>query len=218
MEDEGSKMKTIDLSYDISDNMPVYSGDESVLLKRTKSLKKDSYNAYKMSMGLHSGTHVDIPHHLTADGRLISTLPLERFMGKGVIIDARRKSVVSYKPEFDALIKEKDIVLICTAFADMYKEPEKYFGHHPVIDDGLCGFLIEKKIKMLGIDMPSPDNPPFHIHKKLLEKDIYIIENMANLQTLLNAPAFEIFAVPLKIQAEASPVRAFAVLNCEDSF
>jgi len=44
----------------------------------------------------------------------------------------------------------------------------------------------------------------------LLEKDILIIENMKNLGSLLNVDEFEIIALPLKIKAEASPVRVAA--------
>lgn len=63
---------------------------------------------------------------------------------------------------------------------------------------------------MLGIDMPSPDFPPFPVHKLLLSNGIFILENLTGLQQLLNIDTFEVFAVPLKIYAEASLTRAYA--------
>jgi len=48
----------------------------------------------------------------------------------------------------------------------------------------LGDFFVEKKIKLLGMDLPSPDKYPFRIHKKLLENNILIIENLTNLSEL----------------------------------
>ena len=61
--------------------------------------------------------------------------------------------------------------------------------------------------------MPSPDNGEFKIHKKLFENDIFILENLTNLNKLLYSEEIQIFAQPLKIQGEASLVRAIAVYN-----
>ena len=81
----------------------------------------------------------------------------------------------------------------------------------PVISEELAELLIKKKIKMLGMDMPSPDNGEFEIHKKLFENEIFILENLTNLNKLLYNEEIQIFAQPLKIQGEASLVRAIAV-------
>jgi kynurenine formamidase len=63
---------------------------------------------------------------------------------------------------------------------------------------------------MLGVDMPSPDYPPFPVHKLLLNKGIFVLENLTGLEQLLGIKHFEVFEVPLKIHAEASLTRAFA--------
>ena len=63
---------------------------------------------------------------------------------------------------------------------------------------------------MLGIDTPSPDNFPFDIHKMLLNNNILIIENMTNLDKLLFIEEFELIALPLKIKADSSLLRAVA--------
>jgi len=60
---------------------------------------------------------------------------------------------------------------------------------------------------MLGIDLMSPDNPPYTIHKLLLSAGILIAENLANLDELTGIKNFEVFAFPLKINADSSPAR-----------
>ena len=90
----------------------------------------------------------------------------------------------------------------------MYYHEEKYFTEHPVVSDELAEFLLSRKIKMLGMDMPAPDYHPFKFHKDLLMKGIFILENLTNLKELVLLKEFEVIALPLKISAEASLVRA----------
>ena len=57
----------------------------------------------------------------------------------------------------------------------------------------------------------SNDNHEYNIHKKLFENEIFILENLTNLNKLLYNEEIQVFAQPLKIQGEASLVRAIAV-------
>jgi len=100
-------------------------------------------------------------------------------------------------------------VILYTGFENQFG-CDDYFTNHPIVEKELAEFFIDRNIKMMGMDLPSPDKYPFQVHKMLLEKDILIIENMKNLGSLLNVDEFEIIALPLKIKAEASPVRVVA--------
>ena len=63
------------------------------------------------------------------------------------------------------------------------------------------------------MDMPDPDYPPYKYHKKFLKAGILILENLTNLQNLIGIDDFEVLALPLKIHAEASFVRAVCVTD-----
>lgn len=202
-------MKYIDLSHELKDKMPVYPGDCPVELFAEKNLMVDGYSAFYLSTGLHAGTHIDCPMHLLEDYRTISEYPLERFVGRGYLLDARGMKQIDYCDVYDEEIKNGDIVLVLTNSDKDYGKDD-YYNNHPVITERLAEFFVAKGIKMLGIDMPSPDYPPFDIHKLLLSHDILIIENLANLEQLLEIKSFEVFATPLKLCAEASLARAFA--------
>ncbi|WP_371818605.1 cyclase family protein [Sedimentibacter sp. zth1] len=204
-------MKIIDLSYKISNNMPTFPGDDLVEIKENKTLERDYYNAISLKTNMHVGTHVDIARHLLADDRTIDEIPIDKFIGKGVLLDVRGEQIISFKKDYEKLIKENDIVLLYTGYADLYTETSKYYENYPVLEDKFADFLVYKNIKMIGIDTPSPDKEPFNIHKKLLNNDIFIIENLTNLENLININSFMVYAVPLKITAEASIVRAFAI-------
>lgn len=202
-------MKIIDLSHTIVDDLPVYPGDVPVSLKHKRTLEIDTYNAFMFKSSQHVGTHVDMPMHMLSDERTADKFVIDSFIGNGVLLDVRGENEIKYKQEYNRLISSGDIVLLYTGYSDCF-EHECYFTDHPVVLQSLAEFFIERRIKMIGMDLPSPDKRPFNIHKILMLRGIFIMENNTNLAALKDYPSFEVEAVPLKIQAEASLVRAFA--------
>ncbi|MGM0603409.1 MAG: cyclase family protein [Bacillota bacterium] len=201
--------KYIDLSHQITDQMSVYPGDKDVKLYQDKFLHKDGYNNFQLEIGMHVGTHIDTPMHLIEDNNFISDLSLDRFIGRGVLLDCRNSDLIDFKDKYNKIVNKGQIVLILTDHSKKFGSAE-YYTDHPVITSDMAGFFVEKEIKMLGIDFPSPDKYPFEIHKKLFENNILLLENLNNLSELLNIDDFEITALPLKIKAEAAPARVVA--------
>jgi kynurenine formamidase len=201
--------KLIDLTQIIEDSMPIYPGDIKTNLFQTKYLSVNKHNNHRLDISMHAGTHIDSPMHLTDSNEYISELSLESFIGAGYVLDVRNQPIIEMKSEYEELVKENSIVLLYTGFDKLYGMPE-YYEEHPILDMDLCKFLIKKNIKMVGIDMPSPDKYPFEIHKLLLENRIYIIENLTNLDKLLGNKNFEVIAFPLKIKADGSMTRVVA--------
>ncbi len=203
-------MKLIDLSYPIDNDIQIHPLDSPTILLQEKYLENDSFNLFRLETGLHTGTHIDAPMHLTENKKFINDYDLNRFCGSAVLIDARGQNIIEYKEDFNSLIKENCIVLFYTGHDSKYGS-EEYFTSHPVIDTKLAEFLVSRKIKMTGFDLPSPDNEPYPVHKLLLENDIMIIENLTNLENLIDKE-FEIYAFPLNIKSDSSISRVAAKL------
>ncbi|HOJ10570.1 MAG TPA: cyclase family protein [Clostridiales bacterium] len=199
----------IDLSHTIEDNMPVYPGDIRTNLFQIKYLSVNKYNDHRLDISMHSGTHIDSPMHLTESNEYISQASLEPFIATGCVLDVRNQAVIKMKAEYEKLIKDNSIVLFYTG-QDKYYGMTKYYEEHPVVGIDICRFLLEKNIKMLGMDMPSPDKYPFEIHKILFANEIFILENLTNLDKLLGVENFEVIALPLKIKSDSSMARAVA--------
>jgi len=201
-------MELIDISHILNEDTPVYSGDYKINLSIDKSIEKDGYCSYVLSSNLHTGTHIDMPMHLLENNKkMVTDYSINNFTGKGVLLDVRNENPISMKPFYEEIISEESAVLLFTGF-DKYFYTQEYFLNYPVVSDELAEFLLSKKIKILGMDTPSPDYSPFTFHKKLLENNIFVLENLTNLQELIGIKEFEVMAFPLKISAEASPVRA----------
>ncbi|MBN2038507.1 MAG: cyclase family protein [Spirochaetes bacterium] len=205
-------MKLIDLTHTLNDKIQVYPEDKPVEITQDKQFKNDFYNNFILESGMHAGTHIDGPMHLTDSTDFIGDISLDTFIGNACLLDVRYQNIIAYNQNMENDVNENDIVLLYTGYDSEFGN-ETYFDDHPVIDKKFAEFLIRKNIKMLGIDTPSPDNYPFEIHKMLLENGILIIENLINLEKLLFIDDFEIIAFPLKIEADSSLARVVARIN-----
>ncbi len=206
-------MKLIDLTHTFTDDMPVYPGDPKASLEQTAHLEIDSFNDHKLATAMHVGTHMDAPLHMIKDGKTMDAIPLDTCVGKGVLLDVRGKERIEESVLDGVALEKGDVVLLYTGFGDKFRSPE-YFENSPAITTGFAQIMVEKGISMVGMDMSTPDHDEdWPVHKILLGNDILILENLTNLDKLIDAKNFEVIAFPMKLQADAAPVRIIAKIN-----
>lgn len=202
----------IDLTHPFTNEMPAYPGDSRPSLRQSASIGKDGYADHELKTTMHIGTHIDAPAHMVKRGKRIDELPLELFYGRGAVVDARGRKDLDIEILKNCEIKEGQIVLFYTGFSKKYRTPE-YFTGYPSMTEVLARELVKKKIKMVGVDSPSPDKKPYLIHKILLGAEILIIENLTNLESLLKIKAFDVEAIPMRIAADAAFARIMAIVK-----
>ena len=191
-------MKYVDLSLVLTQDIPVFPGESKAVFKHAY-IDKNNYNAHQITINTHFGTHVDFPYHIIDSGKKSNEFGIEKFIGKGKVIDIR-------KPDLNIL--DEDVFLIYTGHIE--KGIDKLFEDLPQIDEKLIEYLILKKPKMILFDIPTPDSVPFPIHKALLQEDILIVENVCNMKKL-EGKKFKIYALPLNFNGfDGSPCRVFA--------
>lgn len=205
-------MKYIDLTHTFTDNMPVYPGDPAATLSQAAAIASEGYTDHLLHTHMHVGTHMDAPLHMIPGGQKMHELSLEKFFGRGVLLDARGQSQITAATIGDRQIQAGDIVLIYTGFGSVYREA-KYYEAQPTVSEEFAEKMVELGVKVVGMDILGPDQPPFPTHKILLGNGILIVENLANLDQLLEVQEFEIVALPVKLAADAAPVRIVAVLK-----
>lgn len=79
-------MKIIDLTQTLSSGMKVYEGDPEVKIKKVHAFKKEGWQLRLLSLGSHTGSHVDAPSHMDIKGKTIEEIPIERFIGKAKLV------------------------------------------------------------------------------------------------------------------------------------
>ncbi|MBI1812922.1 cyclase family protein [Candidatus Peregrinibacteria bacterium] len=202
-------MRLIDLTHTFEGEMPVYPGDPHPTLML---MEKEGCRDYWLETSMHVGTHMDAPLHMIEGGKYLSEMPVEKFAGRGYVIDARGREIIS-EELLDGITMEKNaILLVLTGHSSRFKSPA-YFENFPMISEGFATRAVELGVSIVGMDTSSPDAPPFPVHKILLGNEILIIENLTNLEQLLNVEHFTIAALPFKLHADAAPVRVVAIVN-----
>ena len=235
-----SKGKWIDLSYDLSPETLYWPNNPTGFKLDTifegMSPAGFYYSTYAFSAPEHGGTHLDAPVHFAEHGLTIDKIPLEKLTGDAVVIDVSSKALsnrdylisVNDITDWEAKngkIKENTIVLFKTGYGQYYPDREKYFGtsetgagavpklHFPGIDSTAATWLVQHKIKAVGIDTPSMDygqSKNFKTHQILLGASIPGFENVANMN-LLPVKGTYIIALPMKIQnGSGGPLRIIA--------
>jgi kynurenine formamidase len=171
-------------------------------------------------MGLHAGTHVDVPLHFLPGGRDVTQLPPELFFGPAVAIDSPKGPGEDITPRDLAGcdIREGDIVLFRTGWEARMHTQAFFREEWPGFTAEAVRSLVARKVKAIGGDIASADSPAgiargAPAHKAALEAGLPIFEALVNLDRVVGR-RFTFIGLPLLISgAEASPVRALALLE-----
>jgi len=221
-------LKIIDLTHAIRDGMPVYPGDPPPAIRRALTHEENYCHVDELRLGSHTGTHIDAPFHFLKEGRTIDAIPLERFVGPGVLIDASGKKDLAAIGETDlspaaGAIRSGDFVLLRTDW-DRFFGTEQYL-RHPYLNAGGARFLLGLGVSLVGIDAMSIDSSAadaagiepgaqlkkedaYPAHDVLLGSGVLIVENLCNLKLVPAGRGLFSF-LPLKLTgSDGSPVRA----------
>src|ERR1051326_5368262 len=84
------RRRVIDISVPNGPGMHVYPGDPVLEIEPVRRLAQgDPCNLSLLTMGSHTGTHVDAPYHFLADGPRLGDVPLDRMIGEALVADLR---------------------------------------------------------------------------------------------------------------------------------
>ena len=183
--------------------------------------KKDTwYILQTVTIGSHSGTHIEFPYHHVKEGMSAAEYPLDRMMGETVLLDFSHKKKDEIITKEDIIetgieIREGDILFIRTDMDKLWKTPQ---GHdRPCLSIEATQWLVEEiKIKLIGTDatgleVRGRDDQP--VHMLLLGNDVAKIESLKDLDKIKQT-RFNTMTMPIKVKGmDACPVRVTAFLN-----
>ena len=161
-------MKLYDLSQPLNQDAPSWPFYPPFEVKYIKRKSEHGVNAQYIMSSNHMGTHLDAPRHFVTAGLTIDQLPLEWLYGDVVIVDLTHLGELDiFTPkdiEDRVEVREGDILILHTGwheYANFGATPdeEKYILRHPGPHYDIVPWLIEKKVKLWGVDMISTDHP-----------------------------------------------------------
>ena len=81
-------MAIFDISIGIDENLPLWPGDPELRLHWAANIEQgDLVNLTELSMGFHTGTHIDAPLHFLPKGKPIDSLSLNVFVGEAQVVE-----------------------------------------------------------------------------------------------------------------------------------
>jgi len=166
--------KVYDLSQPLSPLSPPFPTYPPFEFKWIKVIYEHGVGAQYIQTPLHIGTHMDGPLHFDSAGLDIASIPIEYWIGEGVIVDIS-KDVSDLDIYTSDLIEEKirsynlglkpyDILVIYTGYSKYaYYQPTanvvRYMLKHPGPTKEFADWLIKNKIRWTAVDAGSQDHP-----------------------------------------------------------
>lgn len=233
----------IDLTHSYNEQTIYWPTETGFELEKEFEGKTDKgyfYAANRFCTPEHGGTHLDAPIHFAEGKETVEQIPLDKLMGKGILIDvvAQVQKNRDYQVQVADLetwekrngkIPAGSIVLLRTGFSRYWPDRKKYLGtgergaeavkqlHFPGLHPEAARWLAAtRSVKSVGIDTASIDYGPathFETHRSLFAQNVPAFENLANLEKLPEK-GFTIVALPMKIQGgSGAPLRIVAILE-----
>ena len=214
-------MEIFDISRALSDQIAPWPGDTPFHFElKWKMAEGATVNVGAISMGVHNGTHADATFHFDESGDPIERMPLDPYVGDAIVIDLtkmfaragddldRRQQIgVADLQAFSASLEQAPRLLLKTG---VWKDSNIFPDWIPVIAPDVPEWLRERRVKLLGMDLPSVD--PIEAkkltnHYALAAARIAIVESLDLSE--VEAGIYHLSALPLKIDGgDAGPVRA----------
>lgn len=229
-------MKLVDLSRELYHRTPTLPNHPPVIVSEFGThadIRRDgdvtfSSRTMVLTMGDHSGTHVDAPSHFDARAGALTVdqIPLENFYTAAVCLDlsatplksdvtiedlerAEQKAGVSIQP--------RDTVFLYMAVHERLFGTPGYLTDFPGLTKESAEWLGARGIVSFGVEAPSPGRPGrnnFLVHLVCRDMGFIHMECLCNLDRLVGQGRFRFAGFPLKIRGgSGSPIRAVAILD-----
>ena len=205
-------MKIFDISRPLFNGLAPWPGDTAFQNElKWKIAEGATVNVGAITMGVHNGSHADAPFHFKQGAMTIEQMPLEIYLGDAVVVDLSKKfetdgtgqitiGDLESSPEAPRLLLKTGV----------WRDSKVFPEWIPVIAPDVAEWLGKRKVKLLGLDLPSVDSIDAKIlvnHHALAAAGVAIVESLDLSE--VEAGTYHFSALPLRIiGGDAAPVRA----------
>jgi arylformamidase len=201
----------IDISVRLRSGMVHWPDNPPVRIERMLDMKHgDVANVSKISMGSHTGTHMDAPLHFVREGEGIDEMPLTAAMGRARVIEIHDPESVKPDDLYPHGIRRGERILLKTQNSARDWPSTDFIEDFVYVSQEAARYLAAREIQTIGIDYLSVGG--FHrdgveTHEALLNAGIWVIEGLALSQ--VESGEYELICLPMKVErSDGAPARA----------
>lgn len=202
----------IDVSVPIRSGMVHWPDNPAIRIDRIKEIEKGaSSNVSNLSMGSHTGTHIDAPVHFIPGGVGIDGIDIESLIGPARVVGIRDREAVRADEIDEQKLIRGERILFRTRNSTECWSAEDFMPGFVYISSDAARKLVSVGVRTVGIDYlsvggyKSPEGK--ETHQILLRAGITIIEGL----DLSGTPpgSYDMICLPLRIEGgDGSPARA----------
>jgi arylformamidase len=201
----------IDISVPVRNGMVRWPGDPAFHIERAQDQEKgDVATVSRMTLGVHTGTHMDAPLHFIRNGAAIDSMPLDATIGRARVIGIDDPKSIKRGELLSHRILPGERILFKTRNSDGAWNTDQFDEDFVFISHDAAAYLAECGIRCVGVDYLSvggfrEDGP--ETHHALLGAGIWIVEGL-NLHGI-EPGDYELACLPLRLMgSEGAPARA----------
>ncbi|MRR34611.1 cyclase family protein [bacterium] len=202
-------MRIYDISVPLGEGLPAYPGDPRVLVEPVLTLDRgDGANVCRITLAGHSGTHVDAPSHMLANGATLDSVPLSLLMGRALVADLRGAREIGPRELAGLPLQGEERLLLKTDNSLLWGLPG-FRADYVSLNAAGAEFLLQAGIRLVGIDYLSIESfqGDGSVHRKLLGAGVVILEGLD--LSAIEGGIYELICLPLRIPgADGAPARA----------
>ncbi|MEX2117887.1 MAG: cyclase family protein [Bacteroidota bacterium] len=205
-------MKIIDLTHPLTNDMPVYfPWHPATKLEATANYKDHKCVVTRVTVGTHSGTHIDAPSHVFEGKPTIDQYDPRLWFVEAQVLDftPREQKKAIGADEVQKKFKKKGIGVIIKTGWDAHFGSIDYYATYPPLSDEAAEYFVSMNVPVIASDTPYT----LAVHYICLGKGIPLITNINNTAALKEGPV-KLIAAPLLIQGgDGAPARVLAVIE-----
>jgi arylformamidase len=206
-----SQNEWYDISIPLKNGMVTWPGDPPVKVKRLLDVDHgDGITLSAISMGTHTGTHMDSPFHFIKGGKGLDEMPFDATIGLARVIEIYDEKSIKIEELLKCRIRKGERVLFKTKNSARCWKSNSFKKDFVYISQDAAEFLANRKIRTVGVDYLSVDEFGHNesmTHMTLLKAGIWIIEGLNLCQ--IEQGTYQMICLPLKIvNSDGAPARA----------
>ncbi len=177
--------KLIDLSHPLHQGQPSFPGDPELKIEIHYTTQMEARcNVSRIAMGSHQGTHLDAMFHFVETGKTLDQMPLDWFYGPARVLripkEAREEITVEDFAAHEEFLVPGARIIYETGWQSEFGKSH-FFTDFPTMTQDAARYLASKKLRLIGMDTPTPSRDAYEVHHILLGAEIVIVESLANL-------------------------------------
>jgi arylformamidase len=202
-------MAIYDVTITLRAGMPTWDGEPGPCVRPIKRIGVDGEAAQVslLTLGTHTGTHIDAPSHFIPGGAAIEALPLDALVGPCRVVEVGAGPLIEPADLEPGAVGARRL-LLKTASGDLWSDPG-FRRDFVALSPSAAAWLTAQRMLLVGIDYLSVDPydaDPAAAHLTLLGAGVVVLEGL-DLRDV-SPGEYDLAALPLKLAgADGAPAR-----------